>query len=89
MGSAEMQKILVTRLDRHIRMLPDPAREAHFAVLQSATIPSVLVEMGFMSNRIDERLLRQPRHRAVIAAVMADAVERYFTVAHNAGLFSG
>ena len=89
MGSAEMQKTLVSRLDRRIRMLPKPAREARFAVLRSASIPSVLVEMGFMSNRLDERLLRQPRHRAVIAAAMTGAVERYLTLAHNAGLFSG
>ena len=33
-------------------------------VLQAADIPSVLVEMGFMSNQKDEAALRRPEHRA-------------------------
>lgn len=88
-GSAAMQHAVVRSLRPHIAMLRNPAREAHFAVLRSVSIPSVLVEMGFMSNRLDERLLRQPRHRMVIANAMAAAVESYFEKAQKSQLFSG
>ncbi len=40
-------------------MLQNPDRHAGFVVLKAADIPSVLVEMGFMSNPNDEAALRQ------------------------------
>ena len=48
-------------------MLPNPDRHAGFVVLKAADIPSVLVEMGFMSNPSDEALLRQADHRILVA----------------------
>ncbi len=77
--SALMQRAVVDSLARNVPLLVNPARHAGFIVLQSAEIPSVLVEMGFMSNRADEAALRQPAHRAVVAAALKGAVERYFT----------
>jgi len=47
-------------------------------VLKAADIPSVLVEMGFMSNRQDEAALLQAEHRALVATAMKRAVEAYF-----------
>jgi N-acetylmuramoyl-L-alanine amidase len=59
-------------------MLVNPERHAGFVVLQSAKIPSVLVEMGFMSNRLDESALRRPAHRLAVATAMRRAVDAYF-----------
>ena len=59
-------------------MLPNPERHAGFVVLKAADIPSVLVEMGFMSNPADEAELRRPRHRAQVADSDARAVDAYF-----------
>ena len=56
-----------------------PARAAHLYVLGSRTIPSVLLEMGFLSNRQDEALLRQPKHRHDIVAAVKDAIGDYFS----------
>jgi N-acetylmuramoyl-L-alanine amidase len=47
-------------------------------VLKAADIPSVLVEMGFMSNRADEAALRRPQHRAQLAGAMLRAIDGYF-----------
>ena len=55
-------------------------------VLKAADIPSVLVEMGFMSNQLDEAALRQPAHRAAVAGAMALAIDGYF--AASAGGFT-
>ena len=74
-GSAQLQHALVGSLDRALPMLDNPARHAHFVVLKAADIPSVLVEMGFMSNVADEAALRQAPHRARVAAAMRLALD--------------
>ena len=76
--SALMQHEVVHNLGQKVPLLTNPARHAGFVVLQSVEVPSVLVEMGFMSNRADEAALRQPAHRALVAAALKGAVERYF-----------
>jgi N-acetylmuramoyl-L-alanine amidase len=80
-GSVRLSRSLVGSLDVDLPMLPNPERHAGFVVLKAADIPSVLVEMGFMSNRSDEAELRRPEHRVRIAAAMKRAVDGYFTAA--------
>ena len=65
-------------------MLPNPDRHAGFVVLKAADIPSVLVEMGFMSNPRDEQALRQATHRRLVAQAMHRAVDAYFAGAARA-----
>jgi N-acetylmuramoyl-L-alanine amidase len=77
-GSADMQQHIVASLGQDVPMLEHPARHAGFAVLKAADIPSVLVEMGFMSNPHDEAALRQTAHRAMVASAIRRAVEGYF-----------
>ena len=86
-GSGRLARSLVGSLDRDMPMLPNPERHAGFVVLKAADIPSVLVEMGFMSNPADEAELRRPQHRAMVAEAMKRAVEAYFAAtAHVAEL---
>jgi len=51
-----------------------PLRNAGFSVLKSADIPSVLVEIGFLSSKRDLNNLRDPIWRAVMVNAMADAI---------------
>lgn len=78
-GSVRIARGLVGHLDRDLPMLPNPARHASFAVLTAADIPSVLVEMGFMSNPKDEAALRRPDHRRVVATAMKRAIDEFFS----------
>lgn len=80
-GSAHMANAVVSSFHSRITLLTHPYRHAAFVVLKAADIPSVLVEMGFMSNRMDEAALRQAGHRAMVAGAMRDAVDRYFASA--------
>ena len=73
-----MQQHIVASLGQDVPLLEHPARHAGFAVLKSANIPSVLVEMGFMSNPHDEAALRQGGHRAMVAHAIRRAVDGYF-----------
>lgn len=70
-------------------MTTHPTRSARFAVLRSVRIPSVLVEMGFMSNRTDEQLMKQSRHRNAVATAIGQSVADYFSSAQSVGLFTG
>ncbi len=88
--SAHFARTVVGSLDQSVPMLPNPDRHAGFVVLKAADIPSVLVEMGFMSNPRDEAQLRQPKHRAVVAQAMCHAVDAYFAAnGHIAGQLVG
>ena len=62
-----------------VMLLPStPHRSAGFAVLKSPDIPSVLIEMGYLSDMADARALADPHHQQQIAAAIADGVDRYF-----------
>jgi N-acetylmuramoyl-L-alanine amidase len=78
-GSERIASRLVSSLDQDLPMLPNPDRHAGFVVLKAADIPSVLVEMGFMSNPRDEAALRRPDHRKRVAQAMHRAVDGFFT----------
>jgi N-acetylmuramoyl-L-alanine amidase len=63
-----------------IGILPTtPHRSAGFAVLKSPDIPSVLIEMGYLSDMADARALADPRHQAQIARAIVDGVDHYFS----------
>jgi N-acetylmuramoyl-L-alanine amidase len=83
-GSAQLQQNMVQNLGDQIDMLPRPARHAAFVVLKSAEIPSVLVEMGFMSNFKDETALRQQAHRDRITLAMSNAVDAWYIARQSA-----
>jgi N-acetylmuramoyl-L-alanine amidase len=87
-GSANLQLDMVRSLTGATQTLPSPSRHAAFVVLKSAEIPSVLVEMGFMSNFSDETALRQQAHRSRITLAMSDAVDAWF-IARQAGHMAG
>jgi len=76
--SAIFAKALVEELARHRQMLRNTHRFAGFAVLKAPDVPSVLVELGYLSNAQDERMLRNPAARRKMVASIVDAVEAYF-----------
>ena len=76
--SAQFATVLVPQLRKLIYMRRKPHRFAGFAVLKAPDVPSVLIELGYLSNRRDERMLTNARSRAAIAAAIARAVDRYF-----------
>lgn len=77
-GSARIARSLVGNLHQDLPMLQNPDRHASFVVLKATNVPSVLVEMGFMSNSRDESALRQAEHRQRIAQAMRRAINGYF-----------
>jgi N-acetylmuramoyl-L-alanine amidase len=78
-ASARIAHQLVLDLGYKLPVLPSPERQANFIVLHAAHIPSVLIEMGFLSNPADEAALNEPTHRALIAAAVTRAVDVWFS----------
>ncbi|MGI9127746.1 MAG: N-acetylmuramoyl-L-alanine amidase family protein [Roseomonas sp.] len=81
--STRFARVAVRELTRSVPILPKPRREASFIVLKAPEVPSVLVEMGFLSDPGDEAALRKPEHRALIAASLARAVEAWLSAAQR------
>lgn len=79
-GSAHMAASVIGAFQHRVRLLHHPARHARFVVLKSADIPSVLVEMGFMSNSLDEQALRTSRHRTQVVTALKHAIDHYFHI---------
>lgn len=78
--SVTMARNIVSAFAPRVGLLPNPRRHAAFVVLKSVNIPSILVEMGFMSNRIDEAALRRTAYRSLVASSMCQAINRYFAI---------
>jgi N-acetylmuramoyl-L-alanine amidase len=80
-NSSMMAETVVTTLHPPFTALQRPHRQANFAVLRAPDIPSILVEMGFLSNAEDEKLLNQTRYQAKLAERMVAAVDGFFAKA--------
>lgn len=88
-GSTRMAQRLVSTMQPDLGMLTHPSRQAGFMVLRAADIPSVLVEMGFMSNPRDEAALRRAEHRVRVAQALARAVDSFLAASDYSPRVSG
>jgi N-acetylmuramoyl-L-alanine amidase len=77
--SAHFAEFLIGELRREVKVLRKGHRFAGFAVLKAPDVPSALVELGYLSNREEEKLLRDPAYRARLARAVVNAVDRYFS----------
>lgn len=84
-ASARIARQLVHDFRRRLAVVARPERHANFAVLRTADIPGVLIEMGFLSNAEDEAALNDPTHRVLIARAMTRAVDAWFAAPHDEG----
>lgn len=76
--AASVQNALVRRLRATHRQLKDlGVKQAPFVVLIGAEMPSVLVEVSFISHQQEGRLLRTPSYRQKVAEALFDGVRGY------------
>ena len=75
---------LITQLEHEVKLVPNSHRFARFAVLKSPDIPSVLIEMGYLSNRDDETSLRKETYRGKLALAVARGLDQHFGVSQSA-----
>ncbi len=62
----------------NIGLIKNPHRNAAFEVLKDPIVPSVLLELGFLSNLEDEKLLESEKWREKLTYHLTEAVELFF-----------
>ncbi len=61
------------------KLKPNPHRTANFAVLKSAHVPSVLIELAYVSNAEDAKLLKSLSWRENVSEALTAAINNYFS----------
>lgn len=59
-------------------LLDRKVKEHNFYVVRATNMPAILIELGFISNPGEEKLLRSNTFRQQAAQAVADAVKKYF-----------
>jgi N-acetylmuramoyl-L-alanine amidase len=59
-------------------MTGKPLRSAGFVVLKSPDVPSVLIELGYLSSRDDEKKLKDPKWREKMAEALSKSIHSHF-----------
>lgn len=72
-------KSVIEYMGQSTEMKENPDRTAAFAVLKTAKVPAVLIELAYVSNRQDAELLKSERWRTKVADSIVTAVENYFS----------
>lgn len=76
--SAKFAGELIPELGKSTKLLGRTHRFAGFRVLKAPKVPSVLVEMGFLSNKSDRRMLLSEKGRYALMNRVAGAIDSYF-----------
>ena len=83
-ASSSFAEIYVDKIRKNgYRALRRPHRHAGFAVLKSPDIPSVLIELGFLSNPKDAKYLSDKKSRARVLKVLSEAIDDYAKTRSN------
>jgi len=77
--SLHFARTLVSELRNATRMHKEPMRSASFVVLKAPDIPSVLVELGYVTNRQDLKSMTSEAWRTKATDAVVQAVGTFFT----------
>ncbi len=75
--SISLAESVLASFKDQVGTINNPHRHAGFRVLQAPDVPSILLELGFLSNVEDEKLLLDDAWRLKMADLLTDAVKRY------------
>ncbi|PPR77265.1 MAG: N-acetylmuramoyl-L-alanine amidase AmiA [Alphaproteobacteria bacterium MarineAlpha2_Bin1] len=81
--SLKFASIFINKLKRKEKVLGRPNRKAGFVVLKASDVPSILIEMGFMSNKADERKLQTKKFKSKLALAMLESFDKFFEEVDN------
>lgn len=76
--SVKFAKSIVNEAGKETKLLQRTHRFAGFRVLKAPDVPSVLIELGFLTNRSDEKQLLSSKWRQKVAQSFVRAIDLYF-----------
>jgi N-acetylmuramoyl-L-alanine amidase len=76
--SSVFAKTVIENMGESTDMRHEPDQQAAFRVLKTAQFPSVLIELGYVSNRDDADNLNSDEWRAKVSESIANSVDNYF-----------
>jgi N-acetylmuramoyl-L-alanine amidase len=71
-----VQKSLLNRL-RSLDMKDRGVKQGPFWVMVGATMPNILVEMGYISNKYEAKLLQRSTTQTKLATAICDGLVKY------------
>jgi len=77
MQSTELAQAVLGRFDRKGSTISNGVRQAGFMVLWTPSMPSILVEAGYLSNPAEEKILRDRKSQTKIAWSIFQGLEQY------------
>lgn len=83
--SVRFARSLVEEMSPVVEFINNPHRSAGFKVLKAPDVPSVLVELGYLSNVKDEALLLDPQWRAKTVDRITSAIDLFAAAKTGAG----
>jgi N-acetylmuramoyl-L-alanine amidase len=75
--SLQFARQLIQTLPKATRMHRNPLRGAGFRVLRAPDIPSILLELGYLTTAEDAKIMQTDDWRRATADAAADAIERF------------
>ena len=72
-----LAQTILNRLQRNLKAQSRGTKESRFFVLRNNLMPAVLIEIGFLSNMKEEKLLSQVAYRQKVAQSIAEGVLSY------------
>ena len=76
--SVRFARQIVATLGEEIKLINNPHRYAAFGVLKDPNVPSVLLELGYLSNLEDEKLLQSKKWREKLVRHLTQTVKLFF-----------
>lgn len=80
---------VIHSLQGQVNLINNPHRFAGFQVLRAPDVPSVLIEIGYLSNAEDEKLISNPEWRKKLADRLAIAIKAFEALKHPASMSKG
>ena len=77
--SNDFRRMLLDKVRTVTTLARDPGRSADFKVLKQSESPSVLIELGYLSNPSDAKQLTSDDWQKQVARAIAAAVDAYFS----------
>jgi N-acetylmuramoyl-L-alanine amidase len=72
-------KSVIEHMGESTNLKDNPDRSAAFVVIKTAKVPSILIELGYVTNEADAELLKSEQWREKVSASIVTAIDNYFS----------